>query len=65
MRRKLGILAVLFALAAFIPGLGTGTGSAQTCIPYGQVCDPLYVPPAPCCTGSCYKPYPGVPMFCL
>lgn len=66
MRRRLGILAVLLALTAvFAPGFGSRPGNAQTCIAYGNVCDTRYVPPAPCCTGSCYSPYPGVPKFCL
>ena len=39
---------------------------ASSCLPMGRVCDPLYVPNAVCCPGlSCYKPYPGVPKFCL
>jgi hypothetical protein len=65
MRRKFGILTVLVALGVIFPVLGTRSVHADTCIAYGQVCDTRYVPPAPCCTGSCYSPYPGVPKFCL
>ena len=43
-----------------------GVYQASSCVPRGNLCDPIYVPGAVCCPGStCVKPYPGVPMFCL
>lgn len=62
MRRKLRILAVLLALTAvFLPSFGSRPGNAQTCIQDSHVCDPRYVPPAPCCTGSCLLALPRCP----
>jgi hypothetical protein len=43
-----------------------GRRNLDSCIPYGNTCDPRYVPNPVCCPGTtCQFLYPGVPLFCL
>ena len=43
-----------------------GLRQAGSCVPYGNLCDPRYVPGAVCCPGlDCTYLYPGVPRYCL
>jgi hypothetical protein len=66
MRRKLAILAVLSVVGMFAATVAPAPVKAQTCVPYGYLCDPRYVPSAVCCPGThCTYLYPGVPLYCL
>ena len=63
MKKVIGILVVLIAVLALTP---VQPAESDTCISYGYLCDPRWIPNPVCCPGThCISPYPGVPRYCL
>jgi hypothetical protein len=63
-KKVIGILVVLVAVLTLGPAVKPV--ESDTCISYGYLCDPRWIPDPVCCPGThCISPYPGVPRYCL